>query len=91
MKVSDDITRMRAAGTAPGFMIRVIRTEKAEGQEQEFVFSSGDHKVKIKLNEGDLPAAGKVYRKLKKLAPQSDELIDARELIRAAVIKKGKK
>ena len=47
--------------------------------------------VKIKLNEGDLPAAGKVYKKLKKLAPQSDELIEARELIRAAVIKKGKK
>jgi hypothetical protein len=46
------------------------------------------HEVKIKLNEGDLPAAGKVYQKLKKLAPQSDEVIEARELIRAAVIAK---
>jgi hypothetical protein len=41
--------------------------------------------VKIKLNAGDLPAAGKVYQKLKKLAPQSDEVIEARELIKAAV------
>jgi hypothetical protein len=46
--------------------------------------------VKIKLNAGDLPAAGKVYQKLKKLAPQSEEVIEARELIKAAVIKKGK-
>ena len=44
--------------------------------------------VKVKLNEGDLPAAGKVYQKLKKLAPQSDEVIEARELIKAAVIKR---
>ena len=44
--------------------------------------------VKVKLNEGDLPAAGKVYQKLKKLAPQSEETIAARELIKAAVIKK---
>jgi hypothetical protein len=44
--------------------------------------------VKIKLNEGDLPGAGKVYRKLKELAPQSEETIEARELIKAAVIKK---
>jgi hypothetical protein len=44
--------------------------------------------VKVKLNEGDLPAAGKVYQKLKKLASQSDEVIAARELIKAAVIKK---
>jgi len=32
-------------------------------------------------------AAGKVYQKLKKLAPQSEEVIEARELIKAAVIK----
>ena len=43
--------------------------------------------VKIKLNEGDLPAAGKVYRKLNALAPQSDETIQPRELIKAVVIK----
>jgi hypothetical protein len=43
--------------------------------------------VKIKLNAGDLPGAGKVYQKLKKLAPQSEETIEARELIKAAVIK----
>jgi hypothetical protein len=46
--------------------------------------------VKIKLNAGDLPAAAKVYQKLKTLAPQSEEVIEARELIKAAVIKKGK-
>jgi len=45
--------------------------------------------VKIELNEGDLEAAGEVYRKLKALAPQSDELIEARELIKAAVIKRN--
>ncbi|MEC9096884.1 MAG: hypothetical protein VX776_09645 [Planctomycetota bacterium] len=44
--------------------------------------------VKVKLNEGDLPAAGKAYQKLKKLASQSDEVFAARELIKAAVIKK---
>jgi hypothetical protein len=30
----------------------------------------------------------KVYQKLKKLAPQSEEVIEARELIKEAVIKK---
>jgi hypothetical protein len=30
----------------------------------------------------------KVYQKLKKLAPQSEEVIEARELIKAAVIKR---
>ena len=39
------------------------------------------------LLAGDLPGAGKVYQKLKKLAPQSEETIAARELIKAAVIK----
>jgi hypothetical protein len=43
---------------------------------------------KVKLNDGDLPVAGQVYQKLKKLAPQSDEVIEARELIKAAVIQK---
>jgi hypothetical protein len=43
--------------------------------------------LKIKLNDGDLPAAGQAYQKLKKLAPQSEEVIEARELIKAAVIK----
>jgi hypothetical protein len=43
--------------------------------------------VKAKINESDLPAAGKVYQKLKKLAPQSRETTDARELIKAVVIK----
>ena len=42
---------------------------------------------KVKLNNGDLPGAGQVYRKLKKLAPQSDEVLEARELIKAAVIR----
>ena len=37
------------------------------------------------LSAGDLPAA-EAYQKLKKLAPQSEEMIEARELIRAAVI-----
>ena len=43
--------------------------------------------VKTKINEDDLPAAGQIYQKLKKLAPQSEEVIQARELIKAAVIK----
>ena len=34
--------------------------------------------------------AGKVYQKLKSLAPQSEEVIEARELIKAAVIKRKK-
>ena len=42
---------------------------------------------KIEINEDDLPAAGHIYQKLKKLAPQSEEVIQARELIKAAVIK----
>jgi hypothetical protein len=44
-------------------------------------------KLKTKINDCDLPGAGQVYRKLKKLAPQSEETIQARELIKAAVIK----
>jgi hypothetical protein len=65
----------------------MLEAEMNEGQRRLLILTQ----VKIKLNEGDLPAAGKVYQKLKKIAPQSDELIEARELIRAAVIKKGKK
>jgi hypothetical protein len=55
-----------------------------------FRASNAMRAVKIKLKEGDLSAAGKVYRKLKALAPQSDETIQARELIKAAVIKRKK-
>ena len=44
---------------------------------------------KVKLNDGDLPVAGQVYQKLKIIGPQSNEIIEARELIKAAV-KKGK-
>ncbi len=66
---------------------QMLAAEMNEGQRRLLILTQ----VKVKLNEGDLPAAGKVYKKLKKLAPQSDELIEARELIRAAVIKKGKK
>ncbi len=47
--------------------------------------------VKIKLNEDDLPGAGAVYKRLKALAPQSDEAIEAREMISAAVIKRGRR
>jgi hypothetical protein len=46
--------------------------------------------VKIKINAGDLPAASEVYKRLKALAPQSDEAIEAREMIRAAVIRRKK-
>ena len=37
------------------------------------------------LTPTGIVAASKVYRKLKKLAPQSEETIQARELIKAAV------
>jgi hypothetical protein len=37
------------------------------------------------LTPTGIVAASKVYRKLKKLAPQSEEVIEARELIKAAV------
>jgi hypothetical protein len=43
--------------------------------------------VKAKINAGDLPAAGKIYQMPKKLAHQSEETTEARELINAAVIK----
>ncbi|MBT7067783.1 MAG: hypothetical protein HN919_15905, partial [Verrucomicrobia bacterium] len=65
---------------------QMLQANMNEGQRRILIMTQ----VKIKLNEGDLPAAGKVYQKLKALAPHSDEAIEARELIRAAVIKKGK-
>lgn len=63
---------------------QMLEAEMNEGQRRLLIMTQ----VKIKLNAGDLPGAGKVYQKLKKLAPQSEETIAARELIKAAVIKK---
>jgi len=63
---------------------QMLEADMNEGQRRLLIMTQ----VKVKLNEGDLPAAGKVYQKLKKLAPQSEETIAARELIKAAVIKK---
>ena len=63
---------------------QMLQADMNESQRRLLIMTQ----VKIKLNEGDLPAAGKVYQKLKKLAPQSEETIAARELIKAAVIKK---
>ena len=60
------------------------RKHEHDGQRRILIMTQ----VKIKLNEGDLPGAGKVYRKLKALAPQSEEVVEARELIKAAVIKR---
>jgi WD40 repeat protein len=62
---------------------QMLEADMNDGQRRLLIMTQ----VKIKLNEGDLPAAGKVYRKLKELAPQSEETIEARELIKAAVIK----
>ncbi len=63
---------------------QMLETDMNDGQRRLLIMTQ----VKIKLNEGDLPAAGKVYQKLKELGPQSEETIQARELIKAAVIKK---
>jgi hypothetical protein len=63
---------------------QMLEAEMNDGQRRLLIMTQ----VKVKLNEGDLPGAGKVYRKLKELAPQSEEVIEARELIKAAVIKK---
>ena len=63
---------------------QMLEADMNDGQRRLLIMTQ----VKIKLNEGDLPGAGKVYRKLKELAPQSEETIEARELIKAAVIKK---
>ena len=63
---------------------QMLKAEMHDGQRRLLIMTQ----VKIKLNEGDLPGAGKVYQKLKALAPQSEETIEARELIKAAVIKK---
>jgi hypothetical protein len=62
---------------------QMLEADMNDGQRRLLIMTQ----VKIKLNEGDLPAAGKVYQKLKKLAPQSEEVIEARELIKAAVIR----
>jgi hypothetical protein len=61
---------------------QMLKAEMHDGQRRLLIMTQ----VKIKLNEGDLPGAGQVYQKLKKLAPQSEEVIEARELIKAAVI-----
>jgi hypothetical protein len=63
---------------------QMLEADMNDGQRRVLIMTQ----VKVKLNEGDLPAAGQVYQKLKKLAPQSEEAIAARELIKAAVIKK---
>ncbi|MDA9961466.1 PA14 domain-containing protein [Opitutales bacterium] len=63
---------------------QMLEAEMNGGQRRLLIMTQ----VKIKLNAGDLPGAGKVYQKLKALAPQSEETIAARELIKAAVIKK---
>jgi hypothetical protein len=63
---------------------QMLEAEMNDGQRRLLIMTQ----VIIKLNAGDLPGAAKVYRKLKKLAPQSEEVIEARELIKAAVIKK---
>jgi hypothetical protein len=62
---------------------QMLEADMNDGQRRLLIMTQ----VKVKLNEGDLPGAGQVYRKLKKLAPQSEEVIQARELIKAAVIK----
>ena len=62
---------------------QMLEADMNDGQRRVLIMTQ----VKVKLNEGDLPAAGKVYQKLKKLAPQSEEVIEARELIKAAVIR----
>jgi tetratricopeptide (TPR) repeat protein len=62
---------------------QMLKADMNDGQRRLLIMTQ----VKIKLNEGDLPAAGQVYRKLKALDPQSEETIEARELIKAAVIK----
>ena len=63
---------------------QMLEADMNDGQRRLLIMTQ----VKVKLNEGDLPGAGKVYLKLKELAPQSEETIAARELIKAAVIKR---
>ena len=62
---------------------QMLKEEMHDGQRRILILTQ----VKTKINEGDLPAAGQIYQKLKKLAPQSEEVIEARELIKAAVIR----
>ena len=63
---------------------QMLNEQMNDGQRRILILTQ----IKAKLNDGDLPAAAKVYKKLKRLAPQSEEAIAARELIKAAVIKK---
>ena len=65
---------------------QMLEADMNDGQRRTLILTQ----VKTRINEGDLPAAGKVYKKLKSLAPQSEEVIEARELIKAAVIKRKK-
>ena len=62
---------------------QMLEEEMNDGQRRVLILTQ----VKAKLNDGDLPAAGKVYQRLKELGPQSEETIQARELIKAALIK----
>jgi hypothetical protein len=63
---------------------QMLQAEMNDGQRRILILTQ----VKTKINEGDLPAAGQIYQKFKKLAPQSEEVIQARELIKAAELKK---
>jgi hypothetical protein len=63
---------------------QMLKVDMNEGQRRLLIMTQ----VKIKLNAGDQPGAGQVFQKHKKHAPQSEEVIEARELIKAAVIKK---
>ncbi|MDE0839082.1 MAG: hypothetical protein OSB41_08505, partial [Kiritimatiellae bacterium] len=65
---------------------QMLEADMNEGQRRILIMTQ----VKIKLNADDLPGAGAVYKRLKALAPHSDEAIEAREMISAAVIKKQK-
>ena len=53
---------------------QMLEAEMNDGQRRLLIMTQ----VKVKLNEGDLPGAGQVYRRLKKLAPQSEETIQKR-------------
>jgi hypothetical protein len=66
---------------------QMLEAEMNDGQRRILIMTQ----VKIKLNAGDLPAAGAVYKRLKALARHSDEAIEAREMISAAVIRRGRR
>ncbi len=50
---------------------QMLQAEMNDGQRRILILTQ----VKTKINEGDLPAAGQIYQKLKKLAPQSEEVV----------------